>query len=103
MPPQAEAVIPVYQDRADEFCVRFLDASQVQVREMRKAPEIKGIMKPARPPCMYLLEPAGGLSGVVIGYDRDDGPPTQRQIKALRADAAQHFPTGKTTSRDDLF
>ena len=83
MPPQAEVVVPVYQDRADEYCVRSLDASQVQVIQMRKAPEIKGILKPARTPCLYLLEQEGGLAGVVIGYDRDDGPLSQRQINNL--------------------
>lgn len=83
MPPQAEVVIPVYQDRGDEYCVRSLEASQAQVKQMRKAPDIKGILKPERPPCLYLLEQEGGLSGVVIGYDRDDGPLTQRQINNL--------------------
>lgn len=79
MPPQATVIIPVYQDRADEFCVRSLEASEVQAVQMRKAPEIKGILMPARTPCLYLLEPAGGLSGVVIGY----APRAMAQKQAL--------------------
>lgn len=36
-------------------------------------------------------------------YEPDDGPLTTKQIAALRKDAANHMPTGKVISREDLF
>ena len=36
-------------------------------------------------------------------YELDDGPLTEQQIAALRADVEKHFPRGKLISREDLF
>ena len=36
-------------------------------------------------------------------YELDDGPLTEQQIAALRADVEKHFPRGKPISRQDLF
>lgn len=36
-------------------------------------------------------------------YAPDDGPLTEKQITALRADVEKHFPRGKLISREDLF
>jgi len=36
-------------------------------------------------------------------YQPDEGPLTSAQLTALRRDAAQHLPRGKTLSKDTLF
>jgi hypothetical protein len=40
---------------------------------------------------------------VLPAYAPDDGPLTTKQIKALRQDANNHLPKGKTLSRESLF
>ena len=40
---------------------------------------------------------------VLPAYAPDDGPLTAAQVKALREDADQHRPKGKTLSREVLF
>ena len=42
-------------------------------------------------------------SDVLPAYELDDGPLTEKQIKALRKDVEKHFPRGKLISRESLF
>ena len=37
------------------------------------------------------------------GYESDDGPLTARQLAAVKADAANHMPSGKVLSEESLF
>lgn len=41
-------------------------------------------------------------SDVLPAYAPDDGPLTEKQIAAIRKDAAKHLPKGKALSRQDL-
>ena len=36
-------------------------------------------------------------------YEPDDGPLTEKQVEAIRKDAAKHLPKGELVSRKDLF
>ncbi|WP_304350042.1 hypothetical protein [Comamonas testosteroni] len=40
---------------------------------------------------------------ILPAYEPDDGPLTAKQLKALRKDAQQHMPKGKTLSKEALF
>ena len=40
---------------------------------------------------------------VLPAYAPDDGPLTAKQVRALRKDANQHLPKGKTLSSEGLF
>lgn len=42
-------------------------------------------------------------SDVLPAYEADDGPLSAKQIKALREDAQQHLPKGKSISSEALF
>jgi|ERR1035437_440503 hypothetical protein len=42
-------------------------------------------------------------SDVLPAYAPDDGPLTAKQVAAIRKDAANYLPKGKTLSRQDLF
>ena len=37
------------------------------------------------------------------GYEADEGPLTDKQLAALRKDAAEHFPKGRLISSESLF